>query len=171
MNARKLQKQLNYIDWRNFNNLILRAENLIKNGIENGLITKTICTVKLGSGSLRNIPDYYMDERAQILIKKLALSYKLNKSYLIRNETSILSLLQKYCIYKNIDYEFQFKLDKYIYDFKYEKTLIEFDEPHHKETRQSFIDEEKNINAKNNGFKIVRIGLHKDIIDLIIMLG
>ena len=170
MNARKLQDVLNYKEWRNFHNLIIRAINLIENGIEKGEIKKTYTKVSLGSGAIRHVDDYVFDELALQLIKKLALSFKLGKSYSIRNETRILSLLQKYCIYKSIDYEFQFKLENYIYDFRFEQTLIEFDEPHHECKRQENIDRNKDIIALNNSYRILRFNLSNDIIDIIVAL-
>ena len=165
--ARKLQKDYNYKEWRNFNTLILRAKNLIANGVENGVILDIKHTVPIGSGAVRIIDDYELDNDAENLIKKLSLSYKLGGSYTTRNETAILGLLQKYCIHKGFLYDFQFKLDKYIYDFCCEHILIEFDEPHHQNSRQNRTDLNKENTAIENGYKLFRFTLKDDVVDMI----
>ncbi len=165
--ARSLQKEVNYKEWRNFNTLILRAKNLISNGVESGVIKETECAVNIGSGAIRLVEDYELDERAVYLIKRLALAYKLGKSYSTRNETAVLGLLQKYCVSKNYFHDFQFKLENYIFDFQCENILIEFDEPQHQNRRQRAIDIDKENIAKKNNYKLFRFTLHNDIIDII----
>lgn len=166
--ARNLQKEVNYKEWRNFNTLILRAKNLISNGVESGVIKEAECAINIGSGAIRLVEDYELDEQAVQLIKRLALAYKLGKSHSTRNETAILGLLQKYCINKNYKYGFQFKLDNYIFDFQCENILIEFDEPHHENKRQQKIDADKDGVAKRNKYKLFRFTLYNDVIDIIL---
>jgi len=165
--ARKLQHEVHYKKWSNFNTLILRAKNLIDNGVEIGVITETQCAVNIGYGAIRLVEDYELDEQAVRLIKRLALAYKLGKSYSTRNETAILGLLQKYCVNKNYSHDFQFKLENYIFDFQCENILIEFDEPHHQDKRQRKVDLDKESIAKKNKYKVFRLTLQNDIIDVI----
>jgi very-short-patch-repair endonuclease len=165
--ARKLQKHVSYKEWRNFNTLIIRAKNLIANGVENGIIIEIKHTVLIGSGAVRIIDDYELDNDAENLIKRLSLSYKLGKSYSTRNETAVLGLLQKYCVNKGFSYDFQFKLDNFFYDFRCELILIEFDEPHHQNRRQKKTDLNKESAATKNGYKLFRFTLKDDIVDMI----
>jgi very-short-patch-repair endonuclease len=166
--ARNLQQEVNYKEWRNFNTLIIRAKNLINNGVESGFILDAKCTVNIGSGAVRIVDDYKLDEDAANLIKRLALSYKLGKSYSTRNETAILGLLQKYCVNKGYLHGFQYKLDKFIFDFRCENILIEFDEPHHQNKRQEKTDMEKEKVAVGNDYKLFRFTLQNDIVDIIL---
>ncbi len=166
--ARKLQQEVNYKEWRNFNSLILRAKNLINNGVESGFIKDTEYPVNIGSGAIRLVEDYELDNDAVNLIKKLALSYKLGNSYSTRNETAVLGLLQKYCVNKGYVYDFQFNLDKFIFDFRCENILLEFDEPHHQTKRQKKTDLDKEHIAIENGYKLFRFTLRNDIVDIII---
>lgn len=166
--ARELQIECGYAKWERFHGVLLRADNIIRNGFRDGSITKCEKMSCLGSGAIRRIIDYLVDEGAENLIKELCLSYKINGSYCIRNEAATLSLLKKYCRYKGFSYEFQYKINNFVYDFRCNKILIEFDEPHHNESRQKLVDLKKDEFAILNGFRISRVTLATDIIDLII---
>jgi len=166
--ARDLQAECGYAKWERFHGVLLRADNIIKNGLNDGSITRCEKISCLGSGAIRRIIDYLVDENAEQLIKELCLSYKINGSYCIRNETATLSLLKKYCLYKGFSYDFQYKLTPFIYDFRCNKVLVEFDEPHHSEPAQKLIDSKKDDLALLNGFRVSRVSLETDIIDLII---
>lgn len=72
--------------------------------------------------------------------------------------------IEKFLKEKNIKHEFEFVLDKYIYDLHIEKykILIEFDEKYHiKNSKQKVIDENKNKIAEENGYEIKRIIIKK----------
>lgn len=63
----------------------------------------------------------------------------------------------------------QFRLD----DFKYDalindNLLLEFDEQHHCRKKQQKIDLEKTKVAKKCGYRILRVGIQDDIIDIIL---
>jgi very-short-patch-repair endonuclease len=165
--ARKLQLETKYEKWDNFNNLIARAKNLITHGLYAGEIIDTECSINIGSGAVRCVKDYLLDKHSERLIKKMALSYKLGKVFLMRNETAVLGLLQKYCKHKGYYSEFQFHLGCYIFDFRCENLLIEFDEPSHIGKRQKNVDALKNKTAQENGYLIFRFGLTHDIVDII----
>ncbi len=167
--ARDLQKMLAYTKWRNFNNLIYRALNLINNGVKKGRIIRTSVTVGIGSGAKRKIVDYYLDKNAVSIISELAQSYKLNNTYLDRNETTILGMLKKYYEAKRKRVIFQYKLENYFFDMMIgEKYLLEFDEPHHINMRQKKIDNLKDQLCRKHGFHIIRISLKNDVIDIIL---
>lgn len=167
--ARDLQKRLDYTEWRNFNNLIYRAINLIGNGVKKGRIIKTSVTVETGNSAKRKIVDYYLDKNAVSIIRELAQSYKLNNTYLDRNETTILGMLKKYYEAKRKRVVFQYKLENYFFDMKIgKKILLEFDEPHHINMRQKKIDNLKDQLCRKHEFHIIRISLKNDVIDIIL---
>ncbi|QTD36348.1 hypothetical protein JL193_09250 [Polaribacter batillariae] len=168
--ARDLQQLLGYAEWRNFQKVIQRAKNIIIHKHIEGKIFKCNKLVKIGSGAERRIIDYKLDKKAFLLIKELTSSFKLNNFFSIRNESVVLQLVEKYCIQKKIPFEYQFKVDKYYYDFMIDNSiLLEFDEPHHKlSTRQKKVDIDKNYIAQINNFQIFRINLQMDIIDIIL---
>lgn len=170
--ARDLQQLLGYSEWRNFNNVIKRAKNIIIHKSLQGKIIDTYRIIAIGSGAKRKVLDYKIDNRAKLLVSDLSKSYKLNNSYFIRNETVVLQLVEKYCVSKRKVYKFQFKIENYFYDFMIDnKILFEFDEPHHKiSKRQKDIDFIKNNLATLYGFNIFRISLKMDIIDIILFL-
>ena len=67
------------------------------------------------------------------MLKDLASSYKLTKHYCTRNETALLTLLEKYCKLKGLEFRFQAKLDVFTFDALIENMIaVEFDEPHHR---------------------------------------
>lgn len=166
--ARKVCDQLGYDRWENFHNLILRAQNLINNGEHRGEIRQTVKQVSLGKGATREIIDYCFDENAFDLINNLSTSYKVNSFYSIRNETTMLTLLKKYCNYKEIPFKFQYRLPPYVFDCLVgESVLLEFDEPHHKSKRSLINDKVKEQFAVNNGYKVFRFELTHDIVDVI----
>jgi len=105
------------------------------------------------------------------LLQELCSSYKLNNYFFIRNESVVLQLIRKYCRLKQIAFGYQFRIDKYIFDCMLgNKILIEFDEPHHINSRQKKIDLEKEKIAKQNDFLVFRVNLDMDIIDVIIFI-
>jgi hypothetical protein len=170
--ARDVQKEFGYIEWRNFEGVIKRAIQIIINTQSNGVIQKTTKKIIIGSGALREIVDYKIDKNGLLLIKKLTSSQKLNNIFEIRNETIFLQLIQKYCIKTDIKFEYQFTFLNYRYDCKIgNNLLIEFDEPHHLiNTKQKVIDINKSQVAIENKFKIFRINLEMDIIDVILFI-
>ena len=166
--ARKLKDELNYTEWRNFEGVIKRAINLITHQHTNGEIIKTSLGIEIGSGVIRNVVDYKLDKIAEELITELASSYKLNNFFKTRNETVVIQLIEKYCLQRVLDFEFQYNLDKYNYDCMVDNSiLVEFDEPHHQTKRQKEIDREKDLIAKQKGFAILRVNLEMNIVDII----
>ena len=167
MKARLLYLELGYSEFRNFDHLLRRCICLINNGLERGSIVPAYAEVEIGSGAKRIIRDYDIDEEAENLIRKMASRFKAEFSYPIRNETALFGLLKKFCELNHIEHETQFKLGDFSYDFRYEKTLIEFDEDHHKNKRQNNIDNIKNQMAIESGYEILRFTLDNDIIDIL----
>lgn len=167
MNARELCNQLGYSEFRHFHPVIERCMNIINNGLEKGVITPSTKEVKIGSGAMRILKDYHLDYDAENLVRRMATGFKTNGSYPIRNETALFSLLKKFCVLNNIDHEFQFNLKDFVYDFRFENVLIEFDENHHLTKRQKIIDEIKNTTALDNGYEIIRFDFSNDIIDIL----
>lgn len=170
--ARDLQQLLGYSEWRNFEGVIKRAVGIIKHKHLNGKIEKVHATVKLGSGALRKITDYRLDKEAAVLLAELCSSYKLNNYFSIRNESVVMQLAEKYCQEKNISFQYQFRLDRFVFDCMIGNAiLVEFDEPHHSNSyRQKSIDTKKNSVAKKNNFVVFRVNLDMDIIDLILFI-
>lgn len=170
--ARDIQHLLGYSEWRNFDGLIKRAINIIIHTQCQGIIKETTSIVEIGSGAKRKVGDYTLDAFGLKLVKKLSSSQKLNNAYIIRNETIVLQLIEKYCLKKNIQFIYQFRLVDYRFDCKVgDKILIEFDEPHHSiSPKQKHIDDKKNKIAKEQGFLIFRIDLSMDIVDVILFL-
>ena len=171
--ARKIQKELKYSKWENFNGLIKRTINLINSGIRLGKITESFIEVKTGKGAIRKVKDYILDEDALIIIKELSLSYKTANFFTVRNETLILSLVEKYFKAKNVEFVFQKRINPFVFDaFIGNKVLIEFDELHHQNSnRQKITDSKKNRISSDNGFKVIRLTLDMDIIDCIIKIN
>lgn len=167
MKARILCKQLEYSEFRHFDQLIDRCLNLINNGLEKGVISPCMSEIEIGSGAIRIVKDYDLDHDAELLIRKMATGFKLGGVYPIRNETALFSLLKKFCLLNDIEHDFQFKLWGFIYDFRYENTLIEFDETHHATTLNKSIYKVKNQLAIDSGYEILRFGFEHDIIDIL----
>ena len=166
--ARKLKDELNYAEWRNFEGVIKRAKQLIIHQHLNGEIIKTSLNIEIGSGALRKVVDYKLDETAEKLITELASSFKLNNFFKIRNETVVIQLIEKYCVLKGLMFQFQFSLNQYYFDCLVNKSiLIEFDEPHHQNNRQKIIDKSKDLISKQNNYLLLRVNLDMDIIDII----
>lgn len=166
--ARDIYESLGYKKWSNFKRLVEKANQLINSSIEIGKIENTYKNVIIGRNTTRKIIDYKLDKDAINLIRKLSYN-KLNTPMMKRNETTIFSMLKKYYESKNIKFDYQFKLDSYIYDCIINNNiLVEFDEQHHKEKRQIEVDLKKDDAAKNNGFKLLRFGVNQDIIDMIL---
>jgi hypothetical protein len=166
--ARDLQGILDYKKWSNFKNVIEKSKQVINNGFAYGKIDSCKRSVSIGSGAIRGIVDYRLDINATGLIRRLSYN-KLKKLEFVRNETIIFSLVEKYCKAKNIEFVFQYELDKFRYDCLVgNKMLIEFDEQHHLEGRQLANDEKKNHIAKKHGFTIYRFNIYHDIVDMII---
>lgn len=170
--ARELQAELGYTEWRNFNNVVRKAIAVINSTGHEGRILGVTRSVKIGNGAIRKIADYDINDAARDLIKKIASNKKLHAWYTVSCETTILNLLKKYCVHKGIEYEHQFQLGEYFYDFKAGNTLIEYDEPHHhSDSKQRAIDLQKDLYAKSRGYNVMRFGLDDDIVDIIIALG
>lgn len=166
--ARKLKNELGYTEWRNFEGIIKRAKNLILHTHSEGKIIKTKIEVQLGSGSTRMVVDYKVDKWAELLISELSSSYKLNNFFSIRNETVVLQLVKKYCIKHGLVFKFQYRLMGRNFDCMIgNKILIEFDEPHHQNKGQKEIDKLKREISIENSFKLLRVTLEMDIIDII----
>ncbi|TXD52779.1 MULTISPECIES: hypothetical protein [unclassified Polaribacter] len=170
--ARDLQQLLGYSEWRNFHNIIKRAQNIIMHKHILGKIVKCNKKVKLGSNAKRSIIDYQIDNEAFLIIQELSSSFKLNNFFSIRNESVVLQLVKKYCHHNKLFFKYQFNLDKYYYDcIINNKILLEFDEPHHRVSqRQKIIDNDKNRIARENDFLIFRVNLQMDIIDIILFI-
>lgn len=169
MTARNLRSKLGYKQWRSFNGIIERAQQIINSGEAVGIIVKTTYQAKLGSGSIRLIDDFELDDMAVDIIAKLSEHSKLHTRKLrMRNETILLGLLKKYCDGKNISFQFQAQKGSFRFDAMVErKILIEFDEPHHGLYNQGIIDDAKDEWAKANDYILLRFDLSMDIIDMI----
>ena len=168
--ARDIYKNMEYARWENFNNLVEKASQLINNGVGNGTIKRITKLVTIGSGAKRSIIDYELDMDAIKLLERIS-SHKLNKSIRLRNETIILTMVKKYCILKEIPFNFQFRINGFTYDCCVNNSiLIEFDEQQHQRSGQTAIDEKKNIVAQLNGYELIRFNISHDIIDIIIEL-
>jgi very-short-patch-repair endonuclease len=87
---------------------------------------------------------------------------------LSRNETAILHLLGKWALARGLTVEPQAKFHGYVYDVVIaDRIIVEFDEPHHQDSRQSEIDRAKTDIATKNDRIILRFGIECDIIDII----
>jgi hypothetical protein len=170
--ARDLMPYFGYKQWRNFSGVIKRAMGIIKHRHLKGEIVKTHIAVGIGSGAKREVIDYLIDEDGLFLLSELCSSFKLNNFYSIRNETVVLQLVEKYCQKKDVDFQYQYRIGKFLFDCRVgNKILIEFDEPHHQiNIRQMEIDNEKNMVAKTEGLSVYRVDVEMDIVDIIIYL-
>lgn len=166
-NARSVYKELGYKKWENFQGIVIKAEQLIKNGLHNGNITKSKIKVDLAKGAKRDIVDWTFDENAFDLVRNICGNMKLVNGQKVRNEIEVLNLLKKYCEYRSIIFEFQYALGKYRFDCIVGKTLIEFDEPHHLSKRSIASDLIKEGYANSMGYSVVKVDVFTDIIDLI----
>lgn len=167
VSARQLYKSLGYLRWENFNNLIIKAMQLIRNGLCHGSIIETRKRIEIGSGACREVVDYQLDEKAIELINNMAYN-KCKKSTMYRNETMMLSTLMRYCSLRKISFEEQFSLGKYKFDCRVNrKILIEYDEPHHRKTGQNTTDVKKDEIAHLNGYTLFRYDTTADIINMI----
>jgi very-short-patch-repair endonuclease len=170
--ARDVQYLFGYAEWRNFEGVIERARNLIKHKHLYGSIEQTTKTVRIGSGATRFIVDYRVDRPALLVIHELASSHKLTNVYSIRCETVVLQLVEKYCRLNGLHFEYQFRLEDYVFDCAIGGyVLIEFDEPHHEHSpRQRLVDKRKNEMALKLGWVLFRVTLEMDIVDIIVKL-
>lgn len=168
--ARNLQKKLGYKKWDNFHNVINKAIQISKHN-KDVYINQIKSPSKIGSNAVRYIIDYTINNNGVDLLKRMTGASKPTSNYSIRNETFYISLLKKYYECKKFKFDFQFRVDKYLFDCKIGDVLFEFDEPHHSNTKQSAIDNLKDICAKENGYKIVRANCNDDIIDIIIRIN
>jgi very-short-patch-repair endonuclease len=168
--ARDLQPLLGYSKWENFHHLIKRAQHLLIHKHLPGSIEATTRVASIGSGAIRKISDYRLDHKALSLVAELATSYKLTNKFSIRNESVVMQLLEKYCRSKKLAFAYQYRLGGFVFDCMIgHRVLIEFDEPHHQECgRQSARDATKDYLASSSGFKVLRVDLESDIIDLIL---
>ena len=60
--ARAIYVDMGYVRWRRFDGLVGRARNLIANGEAMGVIKCTTTQVAIGSGAIRRVRDYLLDE-------------------------------------------------------------------------------------------------------------
>jgi len=165
--GREIYKELGYIKWSNFYNLIKKAQQIINNCLDRGIIVPTFKNINIGSGATRKVIDFDLDDNAIKVLKDISCN-KLKKSPKARSETMFLSLVEKYCKIKNIKFDFQFRLDGYVFDCCVNNNiLIEFDEPHHCEKRQTIKDRAKDTSSEKNNYKIIRVEICDDIIDII----
>ena len=168
--ARAIYVDMGYVQWRRFDGLVGRARNLIANGEAMGLIKCTTTQVAIGSGAIRRVRDYLMDEQAVELVSKLSSSMKLNGYYHIRNECVILGLLKKYCTARSIHFEFQQRCGTAVFDAVIGRRIaIEFDEPHHVEdVEQRIRDKVKDAVATVFGLTVLRFTIVHDVVDVIL---
>jgi len=168
--ARDLQNLLGYSKWENFAKVIEKVISIARN--DNRFVIKQIKIPRqIGSGATRNIIDYRFNNEAVSLIKNMTGASKPVSSIRLRNETFIIKQLKKFYESKKISVKFQHRVGSYIYDCLVgEKVLFEFDEPHHRNKRQSQIDKKKNDTARKYHYQIVRATIEDDIIDIIIRL-
>ena len=167
--ARDLQELLGYVKWENFEGVILRAFQLIKNGSSYGELIHCSRLVTIGSGARRQVVDYKLDRSAVELIQLLSTSFKLNGYFLARNESVVLGLLAKWATAKGLSVAPQFRIEQYKFDLMLgDKILIEFDEPHHRGSRQQLVDVEKFRLAEKSGYVLLRLDLSADIVDAVL---
>ncbi|MEO8165084.1 MAG: hypothetical protein ABI619_06765 [Betaproteobacteria bacterium] len=161
---------MGYVQWRRFDGLVGRARHLIANGEAMGMIKCTTMRVAIGSGAIRRVRDYLLDERAVELVTKLSSSVKLNGYYHIRNECVILGLLKKYCTARHIHFEFQKRCGTAVFDAVIGRRIaIEFDEPHHaQDVEQRTRDKAKDAIANDFGLTVLRFTIVHDIVDVIL---
>ena len=166
--CREIYKTIGFDRWENFNHNVEKAIQLIQSGTHRGTIIESHKLVEIGSGAKRRIIDYTIDDDALELIKQLSYNKTIGE-IAVRNEVVLLSLLRKYCVAKGNSFEGQFLLSGFRYDALIGgRILLEFDEQHHGRGKQKYIDDEKNRIAQQNNFKIVRVGIRDDIIDIIL---
>lgn len=165
--ARELYKDFGYKKWENFNNNIEKAIQLYGNS-EGVTIEPTVTPQSIGSGAVRLIKDYVINEQGVEVIKKLCGSMKPLASIPVRNEVAICSQLIKYFSHKNIKTKFQYRLTPFVFDLQVGSVFFEFDEQYHSGKVQSNIDKKKTEAATMNGFTVVRGFVTDDIVDIII---
>jgi hypothetical protein len=167
--ARELYKNSGYARWENFENLVKRAENLIKNGVKKGIIEHSKKGIKLGGDAIRQVKDYTLDNMAYNLINELSCSYKLNNCYIFRNETSCLLMVKKFFENKKIPCCFQKRIGCFVFDMMIDNRIaIEFNEPHHEQHRQFVLDRNKISYCNLNNIQIRSYDLSNDAIDIIL---
>lgn len=168
--ARAIYVEMGYVQWRRFDGLVGRARHLIANGEAMGVIKCTTMQVAIGSGAIRRVRDYLLDEKAVELVTKLSSSVKLNGYYHIRNECVILGLLKKYCTARDIHFEFQQRCGTAVFDAVIGRRIaIEFDEPHHvQDVEQRIRDKAKDAIATVFGLTVLRFTIVHDIVDVIL---
>lgn len=168
--ARDIYDGLGYAKWENFNTLIKRCKQLIAHGQHEGSIQDTERFVEIGYGARRRVIDYKLDAKAHQLVISMASAFKLVGHYPSRNETSILSFIERWCKAKNISFIAQSKeISGHVFDALVGGSVaIEFDEPHHLESRQSLRDANKDRQSNESGIHVLRIGLESNVIDVIV---
>ena len=115
--------------------------------------------------------DYELDLAARDAVLALPSSYKLHSHHQNRNETAILSLLQKWAEFRGWQFEFQKVSGEYRFDLLIgERIVVEFDEPHHGTKRQQEADLERDNVVTSRNLQIVRFDLNHDIVDMICQL-
>lgn len=78
---------------------------------------------------------------------------------LLSREGNRYTEISEYLNKKNINYNFEYIIENYIYDLVLHDlgTVVEFDEGYHSQPRQKEIDKERDVVAIRNGWKIIRI--------------
>lgn len=170
ISARGLCSTMGYSEWRNFDRVVEKAKQLIASGICDGVINDTTLEVSLGSGAIRKVRDYLVDDKGMETILSLCASKLRNDRPQARNETALLALVKKYCAGKGVPFAFQAALEQYVYDACVAgRILIEFDEQHHFTSKsQRSIDVCKEETASRLGYSLLRFKVSHDIIDIIL---
>lgn len=168
--ARDLQTPLGYTKWENFEGVVRRARQLAKNGLGVGRFDEAARIVAIGSGASRAVIDFRLDRSAVNLLGILATSFKLNGLYLGRNESAVLGLVAKWAGARGHRVVAQFEVNAFRFDLLIgNRVLVEFDEPHHRQSRQARIDVAKDRAARSDGFVVVRLDLDTDVVDAILL--
>ena len=169
--ARNLCALIGYAQWRNFDRLIQRAQQLISSGESTAKIEPTTLARGIGSNAIRHIDDYTLDDAAVALLGQLSAGSKLHRRQgLLRNETIMLGLLSKYFIAHGAVFSFQETHGRFVFDAVIDgRVVVEFDEPHHQhDPKQLAQDALKDEWASSNDYTMVRLTLDMDIIDMIL---
>lgn len=171
MTARELRIKLGYSEWATFKGVISKAISLSVGNSEHYL-RKTTKEVKIGSGAVRKVLDYELNDNDIELIRLLTGTNKPTSPYKIRNETILISLLKKYYQSRNISVIFQYRLGTYRFDCLVgDNLLFEFDEPPHAQHHNKVKDDVKSDFAISGKYQVVRATLSDDIIDIVIRIN
>ncbi len=166
--ARNLQKTLGFSKWSNFKNNIEKCIQISKYDSRYSF-KKTLTSVKIGYGAIRNVLDFELNELDVELLHRVCSSQKPITNFAIKNELYIINQIKKFYNARGIDVIHQYKLDKYVYDCKIgENILFEYDEHYHDTTKQREIDKIKSEAAIALGYNVVRANIGNDMVDILI---